>query len=108
MGRMRSGQLITNPNDSRKFDGKLEKTARQIKELQEGKQTGYATPINHIFTPEEIGKMTPEQFTQNEALIMEQLRNGQCKNKCLKSIMKTIKMQKAAIIKYLRVKIFQI
>lgn len=77
MGRMRSGQLITNPNDSRKFDGKLEKTARQIKELQEGKQTGYASPINHIFTPEEIGKMTPEQFTQNEALIMEQLRNGQ-------------------------------
>ncbi len=42
--------------------------------------TGYASNISnttHIFTPEEIGKMTPEEFTQNEGVIMNQLKQGQ-------------------------------
>lgn len=49
----------------------------------------FADPVNrqtsspatqHIFTPEEIGKMSTEEFAQNEALIMEQIHNGQIKN----------------------------
>ena len=44
--------------------------------------TGYAAPINynHIFTPEEIGNMTSKEFEQNEALIIQQLKNGQIQN----------------------------
>lgn len=47
---------------------------------QEGKPTGFASPVQnngHIFTPEEIGKMTTQEFTQNESTIMNQLKNGQ-------------------------------
>ena len=44
--------------------------------------SGYAAPINynHIFTPEEIGNMTSKEFEQNEALIIQQLKNGQIQN----------------------------
>ena len=45
-----------------------------------GAPTGYASNISnndHIFTPEEIGAMTPEEFTQNEGVIMNQLKQGQ-------------------------------
>ncbi len=31
---------------------------------------------NHIFTPEEIGKMSGEEFAQNEPVIMQQLKDG--------------------------------
>lgn len=47
---------------------------------QEGKPTGFALPISnseHIFTPDEIGKMTTQEFTQNESVIMNQIKNGQ-------------------------------
>ena len=47
---------------------------------QEGKPTGFASPISnsgHIFTPEEIGKMTTQEFTKNESVIMNQIKNGQ-------------------------------
>lgn len=47
---------------------------------QEGKPTGFASPIpnsGHIFTPDEIGKMTTQEFTKNESAIMNQIKNGQ-------------------------------
>ncbi len=67
-------QNVTNPNLSK------DKTWNTIP---------YADPVNnptgssssqHIFTPEEIGKMSGEEFAKNEAVIMEQLRNGQIQN----------------------------
>ncbi len=80
MGRIRNGQLITNPNDTRKYNSLLEKGVRKFKQLQEGKLTGHATNldnIDHIFTREKIDNMTSDEFAQNELAIMEQLRNGQ-------------------------------
>ena len=80
MDRMRSGQLITNPNDTRKYDNFFEKSVRKIKQLQEGNPTGHAANLDnadHIFTREEINNMTSDEFAQNESAIMEQLRNGQ-------------------------------
>lgn len=69
MQRMKDGKLITNPNECKKF--------------QQGRSTGFAVPIvqaqnkyQKIFTPEEIGKMTKEEFAQNESIIMEQVRKG--------------------------------
>lgn len=58
MQRMRLGKLITSPNDKRKF-------------------TGFATdiPENKIFTSEEIGKMTSDEFEDCEELINNQLKN---------------------------------
>lgn len=79
MGRMRSGQLITNPNDIRKYDGLLEKGARKLKQLQEGIPTGHAANLDnadHIFTPKEIGNMTREEFEQNLPIIEQQLKDG--------------------------------
>lgn len=42
--------------------------------------TGGAAPISdtieHIFTPDEIGRMTGDEFAQNESAIMNQLSNG--------------------------------
>lgn len=57
MVRMRLGKLITSPNDKRKF-------------------TGFATdiPENKIFTSEEIGKMTSDEFEDCEELINNQLK----------------------------------
>ena len=65
MERMNNGKLITKPEDKRIYN--------------EGKSTGQAAPINHIFTPQEIGKMSSEEFSRNENVIMEQLKNGQIK-----------------------------
>lgn len=51
-----------------------------IKKLQERKPIGFASPISnsgHIFTPDEIGKMTTQEFTKNESAIMNQIKNGQ-------------------------------
>ena len=38
--------------------------------------TGYAAPVDNIFTPEQIGSMSPSEFTQNEPVIMSQLQQG--------------------------------
>ena len=38
--------------------------------------TGYAAPVDNIFTPEQIGSMSPSEFTQNEPAIMSQLQQG--------------------------------
>jgi len=50
---------------------------------------GYAASIQnssaqHTFTPDEIGAMTPEEFSQNEAEIMKQVQQGQVKNEAPK------------------------
>lgn len=74
--RMKSGKLILSPNDNRKY--------KDYKKLNfQNQPTGFAANITenqHIFTPQEIGKMSNQEFSQNEAVIMEQLRNGQIKN----------------------------
>lgn len=38
------------------------------------------TEAERFFTPQEIENMSTEEFTKNEAVIMEQLRNGQIKS----------------------------
>ncbi len=56
------------------------KNKYQYIEHKERQVTGKAVPIEeppHIFSQEEIGKMTQEEFARNEATIMEQLKNGQ-------------------------------
>lgn len=68
--RMKQGKLITNPNDKRIY---IERHA-----------TGYAAPIeniDHIFTPQEIGAMSSNEFAQNESTIMQQLKDGLIQNK---------------------------
>lgn len=67
--------MISHPSDARKFDGFIEKIF-----FNQGKTTGQAAPIqSDLFTQEQIGKMTSEEFAQNEQAIMEQLRNSQIK-----------------------------
>ncbi|MBO6088658.1 hypothetical protein J6P92_10010 [bacterium] len=64
--KMKNGDLITNPNDTRKYE-----------DLIKGNPTGGASKIEEKpLTRQEIGKMTPEEFRQNESLIMEQLGKG--------------------------------
>lgn len=57
MKKMNEGKLITNPSDKRKY-------------------TGFATNIdkNKIFTREDIGKMSTEDFQKNEPAIMKQMK----------------------------------
>ena len=62
MERMRSGKLITTPNDTRIYE--------------EGVITGNAAPIQQSFTREQIGGMTPEEFQENLPLIEQQLKDG--------------------------------
>ena len=69
--KMKSGDLITNPNDTRKYNGVVEKLFNKTSNL-----TGQAAGIEHIFTPEEIGKMTPEEFNKYENQIMAQAKAG--------------------------------
>ncbi|MCM1338715.1 MAG: hypothetical protein NC191_03490 [Muribaculaceae bacterium] len=82
MDKIRNGDLITSPADKRKYKGFLETKINDIKNLKEGKPTGFAAQNEqkHVFTPQEIGKMTPEEFKLHETEIMEQLSNGQIKN----------------------------
>ena len=62
MERMRSGKLITTPNDTRIYE--------------EGVITGNAAPIQQSFTREQIGSMTPDEFQENLPLIEQQLKDG--------------------------------
>jgi len=65
--KMQNGELITNPNDTRKYE-----------DLIKGNPTGGASKMEErAFTRQEIGKMTPNEFRANESLIMEQLGKGQ-------------------------------
>lgn len=66
MQRMRAGKLITNPSDTRKF-------------VEKGQSTGYAAPVannGQVFTPEQIGNMSREEFDKNESAIMSQMKDG--------------------------------
>ena len=82
MQKMKDGQLITYPDDSRKFNGFFEKIFNNTADLS-GKTTGQAAPINtqqsgllgyanpltgnnRIFTREDVGTMTPEEFAKHE------------------------------------------
>ena len=82
MQKMKDGQLITYPDDSRKFNGFFEKIFNNTADLS-GKTTGQAAPINtqqsgllgyanpltgnnRIFTREDVGTMTPEEFAKYE------------------------------------------
>lgn len=88
--RMRNGELITNPNDKRKYNRYVEQLFNNSKKIKEN-STGFATPINNvyskflnytntvsgdnrIYTREDIGNMTVDEFAQNEQAIMSQLR----------------------------------
>lgn len=63
MQKMRKGELITNPNDTRIY--------KENKSLTE--------PSKSIFTPEQIGKMSQDEYLQNETKILEQYKNGEIK-----------------------------
>ena len=62
MERMKSGKLITTPNDTRIYE--------------EGVITGNAAPIQQSFTREQIGSMPPDEFQENLPLIEQQLKDG--------------------------------
>ncbi len=108
MDKMRSGQLITHPNDSRKYYGITENFVNVSTKKQESKlpyiptrgiggvqnngiPTGFATSVdtkqsslsgytnpltgnNRIYTREEIGAMTPDEFAKNEKEIDAQIK----------------------------------
>ncbi|MBR1680862.1 hypothetical protein IJ707_03625 [bacterium] len=63
--RMKKGDLITNPNDKRSYTKKLM-----------GSKTGFAVdiPENKIFTAEEIGEMSSDEYEKYEAYIDNQLK----------------------------------
>ena len=64
--KMQNGELITNPNDTRRYE-----------DLIKGNPTGGASPIEERpFSRQEIARMTPEEFQANESIIMEQLEKG--------------------------------
>lgn len=50
--------------------------------------TGHAAPVQNVsqkpYTPDDIGKMSQEEFNKNEDVIMEQLRNGKITNQSSK------------------------
>ncbi len=74
---MKSGELITNLEDRRKFvkqESKLPYTpTRSIGGVNtNGVSTGFATQIEHVFTREDLRNMSKEEFTQNEKAIMKQ------------------------------------
>ena len=52
--------------------------SNSIMNKQRGKSfaTGYASPVENTFTPEQIGSMSSAEFTQNEPVIMNQLQQG--------------------------------
>ena len=98
MDRMRNGQIITNPTDTRDYKGKIENYMKNHPKIikQGGKilginqTTGQATPIeqqsglfgytnpltgsNHIYTREEVGQMSSDEFAKHEKEIDAQTR----------------------------------
>lgn len=72
MDALRSGKLITNPNDPRKFD-----EFAQLKNLKK-KITGYAAPVNDgntFFATEDIEKMSTDEFLNVKDIIDNQVVN---------------------------------
>lgn len=86
--RMRTGKLITGVDDKRKYESPNNNLpftpTRGIGGIQNnGISSGFAAPIEdtgHIFTPYEIGKMSSGDFAQNEAKIMQQIKDGLIQN----------------------------
>ena len=79
MEKMRKGELITNPNDERKYDGFWEKNFNKSTLIDEnGNPTGFAASV---YTPEQIGKMSIEEYMNNEEEILSQYEKGLIKNK---------------------------
>ena len=85
MDRMRNGELITHPDDPRKYNGVIEGISNTVKKLQEGtffktrgQSTGQAAPVSfdHIFTPQEIGSMSDADFERHEHTISWQAAKG--------------------------------
>ena len=78
--RMKNGELITNPKDNRSYKNK-KLGVYEINELRKQFKTftGYATniqneiPENKIFTAEEIGKLSTDEFSKYENYIDNQL-----------------------------------
>ena len=68
--RMKNGDLITNPNDKRQFKD----YGKYFRNKNQDNPTGQAAPVNNIYTREMIGKMTADEYLQNEPMIMEQLK----------------------------------
>lgn len=60
MEKMQNGELITKPDDNRKYE-----------DLLKGQATGYAIQVEP-FTREQIGAMSGDEFLQNEKAIREQ------------------------------------
>ena len=90
MQKMKDGQLITNPSDNRKFNGFFEKVFNNTANIS-GKTTGQAAPIdqnqsglfdytnpltgsNHIYTREEVGSMSSDEFAKHEKEIDAQTK----------------------------------
>lgn len=73
MQRMKAGKLITNPSDRRDY-----------KKSKQPAPTGFAAQLeydsNHVFTPEEIGNLSPEEFSKYENQIMTQLQESKINN----------------------------
>ena len=69
--RMQKGDLITDPfKDKRLFKD----YGKYFKNKKQNKSTGQAALVNNIYTREMIGKMTADEYLQNEPMIMEQLK----------------------------------
>lgn len=60
MERMRSGKLITNPNDKRVY--------------KEGTVTGKAAPVPQIYTREDIAAMSTDEYLEHEKEILNQMQ----------------------------------
>lgn len=79
--KIKEKKLLTNPNDNRVF---TEPTIfDNIKSKLKGVSTGQAASIDNSqpFTRQQIGAMTPDEFSRNEMQIMQQLKNGQIRDK---------------------------
>ena len=83
--RMKEGKLILSPNDRRKYEnyknnnyhsGKATGQAAPINQLQSG-LFGYTNPLtgsNHIYTREEVGQMSSDEFAKHEKEIDAQTK----------------------------------
>lgn len=81
---------MTNSNNNKKINLNLGKWYGSkvfedtVKYQKQYGSTGFAAQLeydaNHIFTPEEIGNLSPEKFNQYENQIMTQLQEGKINN----------------------------
>jgi hypothetical protein len=83
--RMREGKLILSPNDNRKYDNYKNNNYHSTKttgqsapiNTQQSGLFGYTNPLtgsNHIYTREEVGSMSSDEFTKHEKEIDAQIK----------------------------------